>query len=322
MEGILKKPDTGRYNIADHLSCHEALLVVCAKYAVSMDVPAYMTAGYSSTIATEREIYKWIRRSDYTKKKLDTDHERDLTVGGMTGIVHAHLKDFDPPMRDAALHLNNLLATYGDVTRMDYDAETTAIDSITARLNSTDYQPAVILIGIQPWVTKLVDLNTLFKTYVDDTLGEQLEKPTMTPVASRHATDGMGREFTNRVEALVNINGDKNYLDFAAEFNVIVTHYNTIAAEHYGRLHARIDISLSTIDEIPTQPSTGLPVHVIPVIHLRIIDAEGGEELILLDFSTDYTLAYTNNILPGTATVIAQGIGKYKGEAVTTFNIQ
>jgi hypothetical protein len=92
--------------------------------------------------------------------------------------------------------------------------------------------------------------------------------------------------------------------------------------EHYGRLHVRTDISPAIIDEIPPQAATGLPVYVIPVLHLRLTNSDGMEEVTVLNFSVDFTVAYKNNVLPGTATLIAQGIGKYKGEIVTTFNIR
>jgi hypothetical protein len=99
---------------------------------------------------------------------------------------------------------------------MTYGSETVAID----RLKSTDYLTAVGLLGIQPWVTKLDELNTLFKTYVGDAAEEQLLKPDITPRTSRSESDERLREITNRVESLVNINGEKDFLNFIEEFNI------------------------------------------------------------------------------------------------------
>ncbi|MDR3268051.1 MAG: DUF6261 family protein, partial [Tannerella sp.] len=317
MEGNLKKPDLSRYSIAEHLGFHEGALVICTKHQSAIASPTLMSA-YIFCVDQETGIYKWVRRSEFTKKKTDTDHERDLAFTGMGGIVRAHMKDFDPTVRDAAFHVHNLLENYGDVTHMTYDSETVAVDSIVDRLKSADYLKAVGLLGIQPWATKPGELNTLFKTFVADTAEEELLKPDISPRASRSESDKGLRAITNRVESLININGDKDFTGFVEEFNILVTHYNTLANEHYGRLHARTDISTAIVDEIPAQPATGLPVHVIPVLRLRVTDRDGVEELIILDFSADFTVAYKNNVLPGTATLTAHGIGKYKGEIVTT----
>jgi hypothetical protein len=263
-----------------------------------------------------------MRRSDFTKKKMDTDHGRDKTFAGMGGIVRAHVKYFDPAVRDAADRVNNLLRNHGSVTQLDYDAKTVTLDSILDRLGSSDYQPAVTLLGIQPWIAKLSSLNKQFKTCVDDAAEEQLNKPDITSRVARRASDGALRLITSRVEALIIINGLQTHAAFVEEFNLLVKHYNLLVSEHYGRLHVRTDISPALVDEIPPQAATGLPVYVIPVLRLRLTDSDGVEEVTVLNFSVDFTVTYKNNILPGTATLIVTGAGKYKGEIVTTFNIR
>jgi hypothetical protein len=49
---------------------------------------------------------------------------------------------------------------------------------------------------------------------------------------------------------------------------------------------------------------------------------DGIAQFIELIFTEDFTMSCKNNIKPGTATLRIQGIGKYKGEIVTTFNIE
>jgi hypothetical protein len=318
---IIKKPEVSHYSITDHLAFHDGSLVICTKHQGIIDAPPII-AAYMDTVTQESTVYKWMRRSDFTKKKRETDHERDKTFTGMGGIVRAHMKDFDPSVYDAADHVNNLLKNYGSITQMDYDAKTVALDSILARLNSSDYQSAIALLGIRPWMNKLSDLNKQFKIYVDDAAEEQLNKPNITSRAARRASDEALRLITNRVEALININGLQTFAVFVEEFNLLVKHYNLLVNEHYGRLHVRTDISPAIIDEIPPQAATGLPVYVIPVLRLRLMNSGGMEEVIVLNFSVDFTVAYKNNVLPGTATLIITGIGKYKSKITTTFNIR
>jgi hypothetical protein len=205
---------------------------------------------------------------------------------------------------------------------MGYDAETTAIDSILARLFSDGYMPAVELTGILPWANRLQSLNRLFKTFVDDMAQEQLGKPNLSPKAARHETDEALRPITNRVTALIDLNGPEAYIPFADEFNVLVKHYNTLVHEHYGRLHAKTDIAPAVIDAIATQAFTGQPVFVIPTVGLPGTDRDSVGKVVSLVFTRDFTVTYRNNINPGTATLVIHGVGKYKGEVTTTFNIE
>jgi hypothetical protein len=63
------------------------------------------------------------------------------------------------------------------------------------------------------------------------------------------------------------------------------------------------------------------PVFVIPSLTLRIKEKDGTIKIVEPVFSVDFTVAYQNNVNPGTARLVITGIGKYVGEIDTTFNI-
>ncbi|MDR2764727.1 MAG: DUF6261 family protein [Tannerella sp.] len=316
----LKKPDVNHFSNADHIEFHKQSYLICDRYGTVINAPELLT-GYEGKVSQEDSIYKWIRRSEYTEKKLETDHGRDRVYTGILSIVRVNLKHFDPSLRDNAAHVYNLLENYGNLTAVDYDAETAGIDSIVTRLNSSDYLPAVQNLGLVPWVAELASLNALFKTYVDDTAQEQIVKPDIHSRTARRETDTALQKITHRVTALIDLNGPEAYVPFAREFNVLVNHYNTLVHEHYGRLHARTDIAPALIVPLAPQPYTGKPVYVIPEVSLRKVAKDGTETVVELRFSEDFTVSYKNNVAPGTATLVIKGIGKYAGELVTTFNI-
>jgi hypothetical protein len=317
----LKKPDVNRYNSADHIEYHKKSYGICSKFGTVIDAPELL-AGYNSKVTQEDSIYKWIRRSEYTEKKAEADHNRDGIFLSIVGIVRANLRHFDPTIRDNALHVYNLLENYGDLTHEGYDAETASIDSIVTRLNSDAYIVAVENLGLASWVAELANQNALFKSYVDDTAQEQIDKPDINPRTARRETNEALRKITNRVSALINLNGGDDYAAFAEEFNVLTNHYNNLVREHYGRLHAKTDISTANIAPIAVQAYTGKPVYVIPEVSISKTGKDGEDEKIIeLTFGEDFSVAYKNNVTPGTATLIIKGIGKYDGELVTTFNI-
>jgi hypothetical protein len=316
----LNKPELGRYGIADHVSFHKIAYGICKKHVLVIGNET-LVSEYEIAVEQEDKLFKWMQKSDFTAKKAEADHVRDQTSMGMIQVVRANLRHFDPAVSDAATHVNNLLANYGDFRHAGYDAETAAIDSIVARLKSADYAPAVNLLALFSWVEKLDADNALFKTFAADVSEEKIEHPDITTVVARRETDTDMRKITNRVTALININGPEAYVAFADEFNELVKHYNTLVHEHYGRIHARIDIAPAIIAAIAAQPKTGKPVFVIPTVSLRATTKEGIQENVELVFSVDFSVTYKNNVNTGTATLIISGIGKYKGEVVTTFNI-
>jgi hypothetical protein len=320
METKFRKPEAGRYNNADHVEYHEIVEQICIKFTSVIGDQALITA-YQEALQQEVTIYKWVRKSEFTKKKEETDHQRDTVYTGMLGIVRANLKNFNPIVRDHALHVFNLLNNYGDLTHSGYDAQTAAIDSIITRLNSGDYQAAITALGLTDWIQELATQNNLFKTYVEDTTSEQIEKPEISPKDARKQTDDALRAITNRVTARINIEGPDYFAAFVKEFNVTTDHYNTLVREHYGRLHVRTDITSAEIAPIDIQQYTGKPVFVIPSLTLRIKEKDDTIKIVEPVFSVDFTVSYQNNVNPGTARLIISGIGKYVGEIDTTFNI-
>jgi hypothetical protein len=160
MEVKLRKPQTSRYYNADHVD-HEMTDQVCVKFASVVSDKALIIA-YQEAQQQEVTGYKWVRQSEFTKKKKEADRRRDTVYTGMLGIVRANLKNFNPAVRDHALHVFNLLNNYGDLTRSGYDARTAAIDSILACFDSSDYQAAVTVLGLSAWVQELSAQNNLF----------------------------------------------------------------------------------------------------------------------------------------------------------------
>jgi hypothetical protein len=317
---ILGRANTTRYSTANHVEFHKLGSGICVKYAAVIGAQPLIDS-YGAAMIRESDIFKWIRRSEFTEKKVKADHRRDGVCVGLTGLVRVNLRHFDPPVQDAAVHVDNLLSGYGHVTEMGYDAETAAIDSIVARLRSADYEPAAQLLGLMPWVDHLEAANNEFKEYVDDTAQEEISRPDIAPKEARRQSDAALHRITDRVEALITLDGEAPFAGFVAEYNTLVRHYNTLVHEHYGRLHARTDIAPAELAPVAPQPFAGKPVYVVPEVTMRTVATDGTETVTELVFSRDFTVAYQNNFQPGTATLTIQGIGQYKGEIVTRFNI-
>jgi hypothetical protein len=286
-----------------------------------INTPELLTE-YRLKIEVEEGIYKWLRRSQFIEKKLAVDNDRDAILIGLTGFVRSVTKHFDPSMRDSAKHVLNLIDNHGDLVHTDYNAETAGIDSLIAKLNSKDYISEVEKLGSASWLVELEKCNTIFKRYVNEAEQELVEKPTVRYRDVRTETDRTLRKVIKRITSLMDINGPEAYRELVSEYNVHVSLYNTQVNEHYGRLHAKMDISNAEIDTVSVQTCTGKLIYVIPVVKVRKADKDETENIIELEFSKDFTVGYKNNINPGTAMLTITGIGKYSGEIITTFNIE
>jgi hypothetical protein len=316
METVLSKPALHDYRIANHLEFHKQSYLICKKSVTVVLMPDLIEA-YQKAVEQEEYVFNWVRKSDFTKKKEQADRRRNKIYNGMTGLVRAVLKHFDPAMRNCANHVYNLVKNYGRITNDGYDAQTASVTSIINRLRSSDYAADVQTLGLLPWLDELEKCNEQFKVYVEETMREQINKPNVTTTVARRMTDSALRNITTRVTSQINLGNSDAFAGFAEEFNVLVKRYNTIQNEHLGRLHARIDIAPANIAKIDPQPFTGKPVFVIPQICLKTDDGDTSE----LIFTEDFYTSYHNNVNPGTATVIITGTGRYNGKIVTTFNI-
>ncbi|MDR0667841.1 MAG: DUF6261 family protein [Prevotellaceae bacterium] len=320
MELLLNRPRTSRFSTSNHLGFHRAAYEICEAYAPAIDA-AELIAAYAAAIAEENTSYCWGRRSNTTGQKAAVDYARDTLIALIGGVVRLSLKHFDPSVRDRARKLQLLLKGYGPIRHLNYSAETVAIDSLVEHLQSAAYLPAVQSLSLAERVAELADQNARFKSLLDAAAAERLRKPTTPARRSRQATDDALRRITDRVAALATVGPAEPLAAFIDNFNLLVRHYNTLMREHYGRLHARMDVAAATIATIAPQPYTGKPVNVIPTVVVAAATTVGDGPPRELAFTVDFTVAYRDNVERGTATLFVYGVGRYTGSKTTTFNI-
>jgi hypothetical protein len=317
---IGKKPETTHYSAANHLSFHNEGVALCGKHAPLIDSPELLVR-YREAVTRESGAFSQAQRSEYTDRKAEVNRRRAGAYRGIGSLVRAQLKHFDPSVRAAAHLVANLLKSYGDVSRVSYSAGTADIGSLVDRLRGDSYLPAVETLGLRTWVNELEALNLRFKILMADTERETVARSKFNVRRTRLESDGALRRIVARIEARIVLDGPEPFAAFAREYNVLVKKYNILVHEHYGRLHARIDIAPAIIASPAPQPYTGKPVTVIPEVALRHTAPDGTVTLTELFFPDDFTVSYRNNRQPGTATLVIRGAGRYRGTVVTTFQI-
>ena len=309
-----------RYLNADHIEFHKTGFDIFNKYKVILNAQA-MIDDYKAKIEQEDGIYKYLRGSEYTEKKRKTDQTRDRVLTDITIQIRAMERNLDPAVSESAKRVLRLINNYRNIEHVDYDAETAGIDSILEHLATPEYSGDVQRLNMQVSFDELDRLNTLFKTYAVDVELEQGKKPDISSKTARKETDEALKKLTSRLTAIITIDGPEDAQPLLVAYNVHANHYNTLWKEHYGRTHAKTDITDAVISGIDSEYSyTGDTINVIPAVAVSKT-RNGKTTLVKLVFSKDFTVSYRNNIEPGTATLFIDGIGKFTGRITTTFTI-
>ena len=91
---------------------------------------------------------------------------------------------------------------------------------------------------------------------------------------------------------------------------------NGMRRKYVGRQPLPLTVENTTVEPIPLQAYTSLPVTPLPIVHCK-----NGKETKKLVFTRDFDLTYRNNVNVGEAQCIIHGKGKYAGQYITTFHI-
>jgi hypothetical protein len=321
MKSELRKPDLGHYKEGSHVEFHVTMHEILKKYKALADTEPLLSV-YQAKIRQEERVFKFKRRNDFTRKKRETNFLRGEVFKGMRNLIRACKKRSEPALRDHAARLSNVVENYGDLSRAIYNVRTAGIDHIVEILSEPAYSASVEALCLDSWLAELTQLNTLAKDYAAKVEEENVRKIDVSSRIARKETDRALRAIADRITAQIILDGEGAFQTLVAEFNVHVEHYNAVVREHYGRLHATVDISSANIATIGVQRYTGEPVYVIPKVKVRSKKKDGEETEVVLVFGKDFTVSYKNNIGPGTAQMEIKGIEGYSGSIRTGFNIE
>ena len=123
--------------------------------------------NYMTNITGKMETYKkalaQVQKSEETEKIGLADDARDKAVGAFNMAIKLHAASDDPAEVEASRGLGILFGTYKNLAKLNYEAESLAIDKLTTDLNSPAYIEKVNYLHMNKYVSRLSDTNTTFK---------------------------------------------------------------------------------------------------------------------------------------------------------------
>ena len=191
-------------------------------------------AAYLPVYANEAVALDVIRKSANTDDIAQADTLRDTTFRGLSDAVKSAGNHFNPAIKQAAARTQVVLGHYGNVATKSYNEETAAINSLLTDLN-TSCAADIAALGLSDWVAELQANNDAFVNLMNIRYTEESGKTMLQMKQVRTQIDAAYRAITERINALIVINGEAGYTNFVKELNQRIESYSVILAQRKGR---------------------------------------------------------------------------------------
>jgi hypothetical protein len=188
-------------------------------------LPAF--ANYDTAL---RKIIK----SALSEKIKEADKARDASYSAFVKFIAAMCEHYDPAIRDAALKIQVVTHTYGNVAVKPINEETSAIYNLVQELRSDNYKDHVTLIGLTPWLNKLDTDNQRFESLIQERDREEAAKSHLAVRDARHTIDEIYRHIVNMINANLFFKQLTNQTAFVDTLNAIIHRF---AIKHHKHRH-------------------------------------------------------------------------------------
>jgi len=193
------------------------------------------------------EALKKIAKSAFTARIHDADAARDDTFIGLADVCRGMCRHFTPSVREAALRIQVVLDTYGNVAGKPLNEETAAIYNIEQELREK-YASDLAATGIEQWVAELKARNNAFEALVKGRFDETAHKTDVVLKEARKAADEAYGKIRDIINVYVVLEGTAGYEAFIRTMNAVIAKYAAIAHHHRHHRHSQ---------EQPEAPSSG-----------------------------------------------------------------
>jgi Na+/phosphate symporter len=196
--------------------------------------------AYLPLYEREDEALKKINKSVYTEKIQEADRARDEIFAGMVEVNNGMCKHFSKNIAEAAQKVKIVLDTYGNVAKKTLNEETSAIYNLIQDLRSEKYGNETRDASLMTWVDELEKRNKAFEALMKERFDETAHKTDIVLRTARGELDKVYHAITERIDALVIVEGTEDYEEFVKTFNAVVAKYN-VKHHHHKHSHERLN---------------------------------------------------------------------------------
>jgi len=182
----------------------------------------------------EGEALNYVRKSSYSKKLGAADIKCNDTLDGMEHAIGSGLKHFNPSIKESAARLKLLWDTNGDIKHKSQKNKSGAIIKLIADLRGT-YASDISVLGMDGWVAELSANLAEHDAIENSRYDEKDGKTHLRMKEVRKEIDSAYHTFTEKINALIIVNGEGPYTDFVNKLNLRIDSYSINLALRNGK---------------------------------------------------------------------------------------
>ena len=184
-----------------HFQFHaDIIALINGAGAANLKIDALWTA-HTALFAKLDEALKKIRMSATTPKIQEADKERDELYKGFVKLLAGLCEHYDHVLRDAALKVQVVVHTYGNVTVKSMSEETSAVYNLVQELKSEKYNNLVGQLGLTQYLLKIEQKNNACSALMQERDHENAGKPHTHVMDERRALDESYRHIVDIINA-------------------------------------------------------------------------------------------------------------------------
>lgn len=191
-------------------------------------------ASYLQLYSNESEALNFIRKSDITNQLAKCDALSNTTFRGLAYLMKSSEIHYIPTIKEAAARVQPVFSEYGNIAIKSATKKTAAINNLVSRLNQ-DYAADISTLGIGGWLNELKANNTAFDTLMKSRNSQESAKTKLRMGKVRIEVDAAYKQITDRINALIIVNGAAVYTTFVDQLNQWIETYNNSLAIRSGK---------------------------------------------------------------------------------------
>ncbi|MDR0682946.1 MAG: DUF6261 family protein [Dysgonamonadaceae bacterium] len=211
-----------------HYQFFVALIALIVKFPLIAGKLGNLFELLQRLFAKEDEVVDYIRKSDYSAKIAVADERLDNAVIGFGETVRGALYHFRQEVAEAALSLKNLMKTYGNIIRKNYDEELAAVTNLLQELDGAYASKVGLISGLSEWIAEIRAASEEVAALLALRNTEKAAKPQERMVNVRREIDPVYRDVIAKVEAFMLVEGETEYVPFIRELNELIDRFSKI----------------------------------------------------------------------------------------------
>lgn len=190
--------------------------------------------NYVQRISTQAVVYEnalaQVRKNEETKKIVEADAVRDKAVTAFSLALKLYAVSDDPAEVEASRSLGILFATYKNLAKLNYEAESLAIDKLTGELNSPAYSEKINHLQLSKYVARLNDTNHAFKILFGGRMVTTAMNETFDMKAIRSELQSTYNDFCDYVLSMAKATDNQLFADALKLLNTARKYYTDLMA--------------------------------------------------------------------------------------------